>query len=107
MTRDLKSRPVIENSPVSMPKAAQAARVITKSEAIRALPIFRLVYFFKIMATISVPPLEASMLNSSAEPKAGRRMAKKSSSIGSLVKGLSMGKSHSSPWVNTDMSTVE
>ncbi len=34
-----------------------------------------LVYFFKIMATISVPPLEAPTLKRTAEPKAGSAIA--------------------------------
>ena len=51
---------VDENMPVSMPKKKQAAKAMTLSLTKRALPMSEmLVYFFKIMATMSVPPEEA------------------------------------------------
>ena len=59
-TKAFKKRPRMENMPVSTPKRKQAARAMTLSLANRALPMSEmLVYFFKIMATMSVPPEEA------------------------------------------------
>ena len=65
-----------------MPNAKQPASVIRKSVASSAFPMSMLVYFFMIMAIISVPPLEAPMLKRIAEPTAGRAMAKISSRKG-------------------------
>ena len=59
-TKALRNRPRMENMPVSTPKKKKEARAITLSLAKRALPISEMpVYFFKIIATISVPPEEA------------------------------------------------
>ena len=46
-----------------------------------ARPMSSPVNFLRIMAVMSVPPVLAPKLNSSAEPSAGRITAKKSSSI--------------------------
>ena len=51
------------------------------------MPIGTLVYFFKIIAIISVPPPDAPMLNKMAALSAGRKIAKISSSTGSVVNG--------------------
>ena len=61
----------------------------------KARPISKLEYFLRIMATMSVPPLEAPILKRMAEPRAGSTIAKHSSSIGWSVKGWSMGKKRS------------
>ena len=42
----------------------------------KCMLISTLEYFFRIMAMISVPPLEEPMLNKIAEPREGRAMAK-------------------------------
>ena len=68
------------------------AAVIRASESRRARPMSKLEYFFRIMATISVPPLEAPMLKRIAEPSAGRAMAKQSSSMGWSVSGPLIGQ---------------
>ena len=60
--------------------------------AIRAEPMFREECRVRIMATISVPPVEAPMLNTMALPMAGSSTAKISSSRVSLVKGAGMGQ---------------
>ena len=65
-----------------------------------------LVWRLRIMATISVPPLEACMLNKMALPTAGRATAKTSSSRGWLVMGASMGQMNSSPHVAQDRSRL-
>ena len=71
-----------EYSPVAMSNMKQPATVISTSVIKRACPISTLEYFFRIMAMISVPPLEEPMLNRIAEPRDGSAMAKQSSSIG-------------------------
>ena len=71
-----------EYSPVAMSNMKQPATVISTSVIKRACPISTLEYFFRIMAMISVPPLEEPMLNRIAEPRAGSAMAKQSYSIG-------------------------
>ena len=53
----------------------------------RARPISRLVYLCRIMAAISVPPVEAPTLNTMAAPTAGRITAKHSSRNTSCVSG--------------------
>ena len=59
-TKALRNRPRMENMPVWMPKKKQEARAMTLSLTNKAFPISEiLVYFFRIMAIISVPPLEA------------------------------------------------
>ena len=55
----------------------------------------KLEYFFRIMAMMSVPPLEAPILNRMADPSAGSATAKQSSSMGWSVSGLSMGQMRS------------
>ena len=94
-------RPSRENSPVSMSKMKKPAAVINASEMSHAFPISKLEYFLRIMAMMSVPPLEDPMLNKIADPRAGSAMAKHNSSIGSSVKGAFIGKSLS----NTESET--
>ena len=48
------------------------------------------------MARMSVPPLEAPIWNRIALPKAGRKMAKRSSRTGSVVRGAAKGYIRSS-----------
>ena len=55
---------------------------------------------------MSAPPLEAPILNSTADPTAGRKMAKISSSTGSDVRGRLMGYSFSKALNNTDIKTL-
>ena len=62
------------------------------SLAIRAEPMFREECRVRIMATISVPPVEAPMLKTMAAPTAGSSTAKISSSRVSSVKGAGMGQ---------------
>ena len=68
------------------------AAVITASDIMRARPMSKLEYFFRIMAMISVPPLEAPILNRIAEPRAGSAMAKHNSSMGCSVRGPFIGQ---------------
>ena len=75
-----------------IPNTKQPARVMKKSVARRAFPMSALVYFFMIMAMISVPPLEAPMLNRIADPTAGRAMANASSRRGWSVSGCYIGQ---------------
>ena len=56
--------------------------VINASEINNALPMSKLEYFFRIIAMMSVPPLEDPILNRTAEPSDGSAIAKQSSSIG-------------------------
>lgn len=48
----------------------------------KRLLISKLEYFFRIIAMMSVPPLEDPILNRTAEPSDGSAIAKQSSSIG-------------------------
>ncbi len=52
-------------------------------------------YFFRIMAIMSVPPPEAPTLKRMALLTAGSTTAKISSSTGCVVSGPSMGAAHS------------
>ena len=70
-----------------MPKQNRPATVMSASATISAMPMFMLVYLRTIIAMMSVPPLEAFRLNRIAEPNAGSRTAKHSSSSGWLVSG--------------------
>lgn len=72
-----------------------------------AMPIFREVYFLRIMATMSVPPLEASRLKRMAEPTAGSPTAKRSSISGWEVSGAERGITISSPRRRKDISRDE
>ena len=94
--------PSRENSPVSISKIKNPDAVINASEINNALPMSKLEYFFRIIAMISVPPLEEPMLKRIADPSAGRAMAKHNSSIGSSVKGECIGKSRSSTESETE-----
>ena len=60
-----------ENRPVEGPYIANERPTAATSAAIRAEPMFMLVYFFKIMAMTSVPPEDASMLNRIADRSPG------------------------------------
>ena len=74
--------PNSENRPVLMSKIKQADSAIRESLTSSALPVSSVEYFFRIIATTSVPPVEAPVLKSMAEPTAGSSMAKNSSSSG-------------------------
>lgn len=87
---------------VVMSKTKKLHNVITPFVTSNARPISRDVYFFNIMAIISVPPLEAPTLNKMADPRAGSIIAKQSSKNGSLVKGKDKGESHSSTEIEVD-----
>lgn len=58
-----------------MSKTKQAESATIRSVKKRAAPMSVLVCFFKIMATMSVPPLDAPMLKRMADPKAGSAIA--------------------------------
>ena len=95
MTRDLAASPMVENSPVSGPNTKNEDATAATSTSIRTVPMFRLVCFFKIMAMISVPPLDAPRLKRMAVPTAGRKIANISSSRGSSVRGRASGQTRS------------
>ena len=95
MTNDFAISPRLENNPVVGPNTKKAMTTDVRSTSSKALPIFMLVCFFKTMATISVPPLDAPILNRMADPKPGQKIAKISSSSGSWVRGLVRGHSRS------------
>ena len=65
------ARPSSENRPVRISNTNIAENAMSVSLTSSALPISRLVYFLRIIATISVPPLEALQLKRIAEPTAG------------------------------------
>ena len=71
-----------EYNPVSMSNTKQPAMVMIISVTRSAFPMSKLEYFFKTIAMMSVPPLDAPILNRMALPSAGRAMAKHSSNIG-------------------------
>ena len=58
------------------------------------------------MASTSLPPLDADILNSSAEPTAGSVMANSSSSIGWSVSGAFIGQSQSNASSRTESSRL-
>ena len=105
-TIDLATRPMTENRPVEGPYITNERPTAATSAAIRAEPMFMLVYFFKIMAMTSVPPEDAPMLNRIAEPIAGSIMANTSSSIGWSVRVPCIGTSASSACRLTDITMV-
>lgn len=70
------------------------------------MPIGTLVYFFKIIAMISVPPPDAPILNKMAALSAGRKIAKISSNTGSVVSGALIGNNFSSADNPTDVNTL-
>ena len=90
-----------------MPKTKQAERATRKSASSSARPMSMLVYFRSSIAMISVPPVEAPMLKSRAEPRAGIPTAKISSRIGSSVRGVSTGQIHSIAQITTERRTLE
>ena len=53
------------------------------------------VYFARISATMSVPPVDAPMSNTMAEPRAGRNTANTRSSMASPLMDTLLGYSHS------------
>ena len=85
----------------------RVAAVIRTSTYSSALPMSMLVYFLRIMARMSVPPVELSRLNRMAAPREGRITAKNSSSIFWFVRGWVMGYSHSSPASMAENSSVQ
>ena len=93
--RDFAISPKEENSPVVGPKIKKDMITENKSTNKRTVPILKLVYFFSTIAIISVPPLEAPILNKMADPTAGRNTANTSSSKGSVVRGPVKGTSFS------------
>ena len=82
ITRDFAISPSEEYSPVVGPNTKKDITTEVISTTRSAVPIFMLECAFKIMAMLSVPPLDAPMLNKTADPTAGRKIAKISSSIG-------------------------
>ena len=76
------------------------------STNISTVPMFMLEYFFKIMAMMSVPPLDAPILKRIAVPTAGRKMANISSKSGWLVSGALNGQKRSRSDKLTDMTMV-
>ncbi len=106
ITSDFAISPQKENSPVWASKIKHAATVIIKSTKNRAVPILTVLYFFKTIATISVPPPHVPILNKIAELRAGSTIAKTNSSTGSPVKGRAMGTYFSSPLSATETSTL-
>jgi hypothetical protein len=99
---DFRARPSREKRPVSTSKTRRAEAAMKTSEASSARPTSMPVYFFRIIAIMSVPPVEAPMLKRMAAPRAGRRTAKKSSSIFSPVKGRERGKNRSKSWMTAE-----
>ena len=97
---------MVENSPVSGPNIKKEEATAATSTSMRTVPILRLVCFFNIMAMISVPPLDAPILNRMAVPTAGRKIANKSSSSGSSVRGRARGQMRSSMERLTDISIL-
>jgi len=97
---------MVENSPVSASKMKKEARTDATSTSISTVPIFMLVCFFMIMAMISVPPLDAPILNKIAVPMAGRKIANISSRSGSEVRGFVNGQIRSRRERLTDITTV-
>ena len=72
-TSMIDEEPVEEHEDVEIPQNV-AENAMSASLTSSALPISRLVYFLRIIATISVPPLEALQLKRIAEPTAGSIM---------------------------------
>ncbi len=79
---------------------------MTQSLMKSAFPMSTLLYFFTIIAMMSVPPVDAPILKRIAEPTAGRPTAKKSSSSGSSVKGASIGCMRSNPQTILDINML-
>ena len=105
-TSDFARSPQRENRPVCASKTRQDASTINRSTRNSAPPIFSFVYFFKIMAIISVPPPEAPTLNKMAELAAGSTIAQISSSTGCEVSGADIGNHFSAALNPTDISTL-
>lgn len=100
--RDVTPSPRIEYSAVSISKTKKLAKVIMQLVASNAFPMSNEVYFRRIIAIISVPPLEAPILKRIAEPMAGRMIAKHNSNTGWSVNGASSGCTHSKIEIVTD-----
>ena len=107
ITRDFAIRPREEYRPVVGPNTKKDISTEVRSANKSAVPIFMLECAFKIMAMMSVPPLEAPMLNRIADPIAGRKIAKISSSIGWSVMVPVIGIKRSSALKLNDMSMLE
>ena len=69
------ANPIHEYKPVLISKIKKLDIAKRTSAYKSAVPIFTLVYFLKIAAIISVPPLEVPRLKSTAEAKAGDRLS--------------------------------
>ena len=95
-----------ENRPVVISNTKQAETAISRSTASKAVPIFIEVYFFRIMATMSVPPLEAPMLNMIAGADARNGNGKISSRTGWSVSGPDMETAFSAADSATDIRTL-
>ena len=80
---------------------------MARSDTSSARPTSRPVYLERIMATMSVPPVEAPTLNTMALPMAGRATAKHSSSRVSSVKGWGMGYTFSKSDTKADRAKEE
>ena len=91
---DFIKSPKTASRPVFAPNKNEPS-VIIKSVNKRAIPIFKLEYFLKIIAKISVPPVLPLQLNKMADPMAGNKTAKKSSKRGSSVRGFDNGNKFS------------
>ena len=78
-----------------------------RSLSISARPTSMLVYLFRIIATMSVPPVEAPMLKTIALPMAGRITAKQSSRKVSEVIGPDRGKAISHRLTKKDSAMEE
>ena len=89
-TRDFNTKPSTERKPVCISNTRKVANVKSKSVYNKACPILIEEYFFNIIATISVPPVEPPQLNKIAAPNAGKATANASSNTGSCVNGFSI-----------------
>ena len=94
-------------SPTCGPNTMAAASTMPRSLSISARPTSRLVYLLRIIATMSVPPVEAPMLNTIALPMAGRITAKQSSRKTSLVSGADSGNASSHRLTKKDSAMEE
>ena len=90
-----------------MPNLTAAAMTMSTSLSISALPISMEVRLAKISATMSVPPVDAPISNTMAEPSAGSSTAKISSSSVSPVMGALSGHSLSHSETKKDRANEE
>ena len=78
-----------------MPTKYRVEVAMSTSTHSRALPMSMLENRLRIMARMSVPPVELCILNRMAEPREGRMTAKNSSRVFWSVRGADRGTSHS------------